>query len=438
MRRVPKEYRSIDRRGHVLITTGIRVPHDPRGTLARRRVAELDDQLQTYWRQAKSTGEPEKAKIALEASKQSCELGLPLLSVNESLATDLEIILARLKRATADIAFERAAQSPTPDVLGKAALVFGIPSSATPSLASHVNLRVSQMIDEYARINATLLARKSPAQLKKWQIHRTTAVATFIQSIGCDPLITELVTQHTHRFRSYWQNRVLNGEVLIASANRKMRSVAGLYTPIHRFHQLEQKNPFSSLTIPGGREGKRLAYDPAFVQSHFLAEGMFDGLNNEARRIIYLIVETGLRLSEACALTSKTIHLDASIPYVEIIDEDRELKTPGSARCIPLVGVALLAMQKQPDGFPRYRDKADTLSGLVNQVLTEKKLRPGGKKQTLYSLRHTLVDRLIAVEAPNKIQEDLLGHVHMYGEGSTLEHRRRWLEKIAFKPPSSI
>jgi integrase len=35
---------------------------------------------------------------------------------------------------------------------------------------------------------------------------------------------------------------------------------------------------------------------------------MFDGLNDEARRIIYLIIETGLRLSEACALTRKNIH----------------------------------------------------------------------------------------------------------------------------------
>jgi integrase len=343
-----------------------------------------------------------------------------------------------LVAATAGIPCEALAREPTPDILAKAALGLGLPDSAASAHQPQLTLRVSQMVEEYTRINATLLARKSPAQLKKWKIHRETAVATFIDSVGCDPLLTELTTQHTHRFRAHWQSRVLNGEVLIASANRKMRSVAGLYKTIHRFHQLDQKNPFASLTIPGGKEGKRLAYAPSFVQSHFLAEGMFDELNDEARRVIYLIIETGLRLSEACALTRKNIHLNTPIPYVEIVDDDRELKTPGSARCIPLVGVALLAMQKQPDGFPRYRDKADTLSGLVNQVLTEKKLRPGGKKQTLYSLRHTLVDRLIAVEAPEKIQEDLLGHVHMYGEGSTLEHRHQWLMKIAFKPPSSV
>jgi hypothetical protein len=90
------------------------------------------------------------------------------------------------------------------------------------------------------------------------KVHRETAVATFIDCIGADPLLTELTTQHTHRFRAHWQSRVLNGEVLIASANRKMRSVAGLYKTIHRFHQLDQKNPFASLTIPAGRKASAL------------------------------------------------------------------------------------------------------------------------------------------------------------------------------------
>jgi hypothetical protein len=40
------------------------------------------------------------------------------------------------------------------------------------------------------------------------------------------------------------------------------------------------------------------------------------------------------------------------------------------------VGVALMAMREQPDGFPRYRDKADSLSALVNQALDARKLRP--------------------------------------------------------------
>lgn len=439
LRRVPKDFRHVDSRKWVLISTGIKVPHDPRGTVARHRVLQLDEQLRRFWQQANAGIPQHKARIALDAALESQRLGMPLRSINEVLELGIEAAYSRLATATAGIACDALTGKPAPSILARAAVGLGLPNNPSSlSRPKKLSLRVSQMVDEYARINATLFLCKSPSQLKKWKTHRESAVATFLECIGGDPLLVDLTTEHTHRFRAHWQSRVLKGEVLVASANRKMRSVAGLYKTIHRFHQLDEKNPFASLTIPGGREGKRLAYAPSFVQSHFLADGMFDELNAEARRIIYLIVETGLRLSEACALTHKTIHLVAPIPYVEVADDDRELKTPGSARLIPLVGVALLAMRKQPDGFPRYRDKADALSAVVNQVLTEKELRPGGKKQTLYSLRHTLVDRLIAVEAPDKIQEDLLGHVHMYGEGSTLQHRHKWLLKIAFKPPSLV
>ena len=60
------------------------------------------------------------------------------------------------------------------------------------------------------------------------------------------------------------------------------------------------------------------------------------------------------------------------------------------------------------------------------------------RSMTLYSLRHTFIDRLKAVEAPRDVQEDLMGHVHMYGEGTTLDHRHRWLQRIAFDPPCEI
>jgi integrase len=299
-------------------------------------------------------------------------------------------------------------------------------------------LMASGMLEEYRRINAASLARKSPQQLWKWCVARQSNLDTFLQAIGGDCPFHALEIKHTHRFHGHWQNRVLNGEVRINSANRMMRDVAGLYSAIHAFHLLQTKNPFSGLQIRGGREGKRLAYPASFVQQNLLADGTFDTLNPEARRIIYLIAETGLRPSEACALDASTIRLNAPIPFVGVTDTSRETKTPGSVRNIPLVGVALLAMQLQPNGFPRYRNKADVASATINKALSEKNLRPGGKRQTLYSLRHTLIDRLRSAEAPKDIQEDILGHVHQYGEGTSLEHRYAWLQRIAFKPPTIV
>jgi hypothetical protein len=93
--------------------------------------------------------------------------------------------------------------------------------------------------------------------------------------------------------------------------------------------------------------------------------------------------------------------------------------------------VALMAMREQPDGFPRYRDKADSLSALVNQALDARKLRPE-PGQTLYSLRHTFEDRLTVVEAPEKVVAALMGHKWhrpRYGLGPSLEQTRDWLNR---------
>ena len=167
---------------------------------------------------------------------------------------------------------------------------------------------------------------------------------------------------------------------------------------------------------------------------------MFAELNAEARRVIYLITETGLRLSEACNLSRATIKLDATVPHIQVRPEGRETKNYQSERDIPLVGVALMAMRKQPDGFPRYRDKADSLSALVNQALEVRALRPE-PGQTLYSLRHTFEDRLTAVEAPEKVVAALMGHKWhrpRYGLGPSLAQKRNWLERIAFRPPTAV
>lgn len=434
VRRVPKEFSAIDTRGMVTLSTGVRVRHDPRALLAKDRVNDLDAKLQNYWRQCRNGQDPRAAAVALQAARHSHEVELPVLPLPKVVELGAAAVIERLLKATANRPIEDLIKTTEPFVAP--ALAFGIPSSAAQP--SNSTLLASQMLEEYERINATALARKSPRQIKKWRVRRATALDTFVATIGGDCPVADLSTTHTHRFRAHWQDRALKGEVLINSANRQMRTVAGLYKAIHTFHQLEQKNPFKGLRIPGGRDGKRLAYAPSFVQDQFLADDMFADINDEARRIIYLIVETGLRPSEACSLTRKTIHLGTPIPYIEVSDDDRETKTAGSVRKIPLVGVALLAMRKQPDGFPRYYDNSDALSALINKALTARNLRPGGPKQSIYSLRHTLVDRLKAIEAPKDIQEDIQGHVHMYGEGTTLEHRHAWLQKVAFKPPASI
>jgi integrase len=82
------------------------------------------------------------------------------------------------------------------------------------------------------------------------------------------------------------------------------------------------------------------------------------------------MVETGLRTSEACNLLPENILLKGGIPHVRIAPKNRVLRTKESAREIPLVGCALMAMQADPGGFPRYIDKearAKTAYGALGQ-----------------------------------------------------------------------
>jgi integrase len=72
--------------------------------------------------------------------------------------------------------------------------------------------------------------------------------------------------------------------------------------------------------------------------------GSLDGLNEDARFVLYVVAETGLRLSEVVNLQRHAIHLDCKTPYVEILPDGRRLKTEDSRREVPLVGVALAAI----------------------------------------------------------------------------------------------
>jgi hypothetical protein len=301
-------------------------------------------------------------------------------------------------------------------------------------------LMLSDLRATYEEIMATTLREKSARQLKKWRTLRDSSVDVFVEVLGGDRPIASLTRADALALKSYWQGRVMAEEVEVDTGNKNIGRVAGMVRVINETRTLGLSAIFERTSIPGGRQKQRVAYAPDFVQAKFMAEGVFDELNAEARRIIYLVAETGLRLSEACNLGRATIKLDAKVPHVQVRPDGREMKTDHSKRDIPLVGVALMAMKAQPDGFPRYRDKADSLSALVNSILEVRGLRPE-PGQSLYSLRHTYEDRLTAVEAPEKVVAALMGHKWhrpRYGLGPSLEQKRDWLKRIAFRPPAAV
>ena len=74
------------------------------------------------------------------------------------------------------------------------------------------------------------------------------------------------------------------------------------------------------------------------------------GMHDEARWLIGLISDSGMRLSEAAGLHKEDIVLDKKSPHIILRPHAwRRLKTKASERLIPLVGHSLWAVQRAVD-----------------------------------------------------------------------------------------
>lgn len=164
---------------------------------------------------------------------------------------------------------------------------------------------------------------------------------------------------------------------------------------------------------------------------------LFKGLNEEAYLIIPMTANTGLRLSEICGLEAEDIILDAPIPHVKVrAKANKELKTPHSARDIPLLGASLWAFQQRPKGLIKYHQKADTLSACLNKFMRENDLR-STPQHSIYSLRHSFQDLLRQHGIDERIQCELMGHKYhrpAYG-APTLEEKHDAIAKFDFELP---
>ena len=138
-------------------------------------------------------------------------------------------------------------------------------------------------------------------------------------------------------------------------------------------------------------------------------------INDEPKWLIALISDTGMRLSEACGLETTDIRFDGSSTYINLVEHPwRRLKTSSSRRKIPLVGMSLWATQNVVKtgnqlAFPKYFSEDKCNSNSASAAL-HKWLRPKVPKHcVIHSFRHSLRDRLRAVECPADIIDAIGG-----------------------------
>jgi len=361
VRFVPKAYRHVDSRKKVQINTTIRVADDPAGIRAHETVQALNSQLEAYWR-GLNEGQP-LAPVSATTARQYLDQVRGHYRPAIDLAANPIDEIAR--RVTALM------QGDQPDKPKAAAAVHGgATTEPKPKIA------LSGLLAEYELEQKTQLAKYSPDQLRRWRNGKSRAIANLTQVLGGNRYIDEITRQDALDFRDWWSARIVAGEVKVDSANKEIGIISRMIHVLNRSKRLGLELVFRELCIEGGGYEQRTPYAIDFVQTKILGDGALDGLNDEARGVVYVCAETGMRPVEIVNLTKNTIKLDCTIPHILVKPEARILKTDYSERHFPLVGIALQVMKENPEGFPTYYDKSPSLSATVNKYMKAHNLRP--------------------------------------------------------------
>ena len=384
---------------------------------AQQRAALLNQHLLAYW-----------SKIAKSDQKvdQAYQISLMVNKINNM----------QYKSA------EEVANQELAEILKRASLVTEIASTeATNVLLGAIKkpeLTLSETLEKYWTLSKDKTLGKSDNQVRKWKNPRIKAINNFISVIG-DKSIEDLTRDDVLNFKDWWLERIQEEALKPASANKDFihaRSIIQLVSDNLRMDIPVQKL-FERLTIPDSSGSTRRSFEPSFVQNILLDKTKLANIKPLHWLFICAMADTGALISELTGLDASAdeILLDSAIPHIKIQPNNiRKLKTPQSERIIPLVGSALFAFQQLPNGFDEYASRPDQLSNEIGKWFRDNCVLPS-PEHTLYSLRHCFQDRLTAIEAPDKVQAELMGHKFYrpkYGAGSTLEQRHRWLRKIAF------
>lgn len=243
---------------------------------------------------------------------------------------------------------------------------------------------------------------KSPKGKRVWERRWLRPAEKFIDLIGRDPEISSIERRSAVAFRDALKDRVMEEDYKAESAIKELQNLNGLWKRHHEALGVDPEevppSHWRNLTSPLSKlaegDGQKLEIPLENLQ-RIIAPRALAGMNEEARDIVYVLIETGARQSEITDLPPTSIHLDAEIPHIEIKKERgefaRNIKNRAAKRKIPLVGIALEAMCRHPHGFSRYRGKG-TFSAAANAFLHENDLLP--EEITMGGSRHSYETRM--------------------------------------------
>jgi len=204
---------------------------------------------------------------------------------------------------------------------------------------------------------------------------------------------------------------------------------------------LEISNPFRG--VYHDRQAGVVVRKPIPLDDIRKVQNACRDLDDDVRWLIALVSDTGMRLAEAAGLAKEDLcDLDGPLPYVRLRKHPwRGLKTASSERMVPLVGEALWAARQAASGsdetvflFPRYNRVDTTSAGSASAALNKWMKQHVPESCTMHSFRHSMRDRLRAVQCPSDITDQIGGWAREgvgqgYGSGYPLEILHEWMLK---------
>ena len=262
-----------------------------------------------------------------------------------------------------------------------------------------------------------------------------------IDSCGMKNL-DEYVRSDATQFRDYLFAKGLNG----ASVARIFGTVRAVINLAISEFGLSIVNPFSNVYFDQSQGvKKRIPVKPEDIEK--VQEECYKA-DDEKRWLIALVADTGIRLGEGAGLLRSDFVEQDGILCVNIRPHPwRSLKTLSSKRLVPLVGSSKWAAEQilaqsadSRFAFPNYNDgqrtNANSASAALNKWLKSKI----GQGYTIHSFRHSMRDRLRAVECPSEIIDQIGGWLthgvgNSYGKGYPEAVLLKFMNKIASIDP---
>jgi integrase len=241
------------------------------------------------------------------------------------------------------------------------------------------------------------------------------------------------------KFRDYLCSRGL----VRSSVKRAFASLRPMINLMIQEQGLDVHNPLANTYMPDDLNTSKRKPIPLLEIRN--VQSLCTNMDDDIRWVVALVSDTGLRLAEACGLELSDVVLDGPIPHLIIrANSCRNLKTRASERKVPLVGAALWAAERayrvayrreSEFLFSRYTKGGTCNANSASAALNKWMKSYVDEGCVIHSFRHSMRDRLRAVECPSDIVDQIGGWSRSsvgenYGSGYPLKVLHKWLKLI--------